>query len=136
MDVSWIIPARGRERALGLVQVAILRVIDRDPDRAYGAAITEQVASAVGRELADAQVYVALQRLEQHGLIGSQVVPMPSQRSRGRPRKYYALTASGRRALESAGAYQLSTSPVWQSTSRGEHEGGKEEGPLRPAVVV
>lgn len=125
------------DRALGLIQVVILNVIDRNPAKAYGSAITDEVSRVVRRELADAQVYVALGRLEDHGLVSSVVgqVPMPSQRSRGRPRKYYALTASGRRAMEGAGAYIFSASPFMQSSERGEHE-GKEEGPMPAPVVV
>src|SRR5260370_29305976 len=77
-----------RDRALGLVQVAILNVINRDPDRAYGSAITDEVSRVVDRELADAQVYIALRRLEEHGLVRSHVeIPLPSKRSRARPRK-------------------------------------------------
>jgi DNA-binding PadR family transcriptional regulator len=124
-----------RDRALGLVQVAILNVINRDPHRAYGSAITDQVSRVVDRELADAQVYMALRRLEEHGLIRSHVeIPLPSKKSRGRPRKYYALTATGRRAMEGAGAYVFSASSFMQSTSRGDHEG--EEGPMPTPVVV
>ena len=126
-----------RTRALGLMQVAILRAIDQNPERAFGAAITDQVSRWISRSLADAQVYVALNRLEQHGLVSTQVeFPMPSKRSRGRPRKFYALTAIGRRALENAGAYQLSGKPFMQSTSRGEYEGASQEGPNLTPVVV
>ena len=124
-----------RDRALGLVQVAILNVINRDPGRAYGSAITDQVSRVVDRELADAQVYMALRRLEEHGLVRSHVdISVPSKKSRGRPRKYYALTASGRRAMESAGAYTFSASPFMQS--RGDHEGKSQEGPMPAPVVV
>jgi DNA-binding PadR family transcriptional regulator len=126
-------------RTLGLVQVAIMNVITSKPDRAYGTAITDEVSRVVGRELADAQVYIALGRLEEHGLISSRVdeIPMPSKKSRGRPRKYYASTAKGRRALESAGAYTLSRSPFMQSLSTpgGDHE-GTQMGPMPPPVVV
>ena len=116
-------------RTLGLVQVAIMNVITNRPERAYGTAIADEVSRDVGRELADAQVYVALRKLEEHGLISSRVdeIPMPSKKSRGRPRKYYASTAKGQRALESAGAYTLSRTPFMQSsTAGGVHEGTKK----------
>jgi DNA-binding PadR family transcriptional regulator len=126
-------------RTLGLVQVAIMNVITNRPDRAYGTAITDDVSRIVGRELADAQVYIALGRLEEHGLISSRVdaIPTPSKKSRGRPRKYYASTAKGRRALENAGAYTLSTGPFVKSLSitGGDHE-GTQNGPIPPPVVV
>jgi len=58
----------------------------------------------VDRELADAQVYIALRRLEEHGLVRSHVeIPLPSKRSRGRSAKVLRLDSTGRRAMESAG---------------------------------
>lgn len=124
-------------RTLGLIQLTILFIIDRHPDRAYGSAITAAVSEKVGRELADAQVYVALSRLEEHGLVDSRigVIPKPSKSSRGRPRKYYSLTATGRRAMESAGAYTFSNMSLKQSTSRGDYEGNKK-GPKATPVVA
>jgi DNA-binding PadR family transcriptional regulator len=126
-------------RTLGLVQVAIMNVITNRPDRAYGTAITEEVSGIVGREFSDAQIYVALGRLEDHGLISSHIdeISTPSKKSRGRPRKYYASTAKGLRALKDAGAYTLSTSPFMKSLAPfgGDHE-GTQNGPLPPPVVV
>ncbi|MGY3445124.1 MULTISPECIES: PadR family transcriptional regulator [unclassified Bradyrhizobium] len=117
-----------------------MNVIINRPDRAYGTAISAEVSRIVGRELADAQIYIALGRLEEHGLINSRVdeVSTPSKKSRGRPRKYYASTAKGRRALKDAGAYTLSTSPFMKSvaaTFGGDHE-GTQNGPMPPPVVV
>jgi DNA-binding PadR family transcriptional regulator len=88
----------------GLVRMAVLKAIVQTPTKAYGAAITLEVSKLLNRELSDAQVYVALSRLEQSGLINSHLVEIPvlSKKSRGRPRKFYALSAKGERALESA----------------------------------
>lgn len=126
------------DRAPGLMQVAILNVIDRYPAKAYGSAITDEVSRLLGKEVADAQVYVALRRLEEHGLISSHVdiIPSPSKKSRGHPRKYYALAATGRRAMESAGAYTFSASPFTQSASRGGNEGTTKKGQTPSAVLV
>lgn len=125
-----------QSRALGLVQVAIMNVITKKPEQSYGTAIADEVSKLVGRDLAEAQVYVALRRLEEQGLISSHVdFPMPSKRSRGRPRKYYASTTKGRRALEAAGAYTSSNSPFMHSTYGGDHE-GETKGPMPTPVVV
>jgi DNA-binding PadR family transcriptional regulator len=131
------VPQALNHRALGLVQVAIMNVITNHPLRAYGIAIADQVSKLVGRDLPDAQVYVALRRLEEQGLICSRVddVPLPSKKSRGRPRKYYASTAKGRRALESAGAYTLSIGPFMQSTLGGDYEGETTGSTPTPVVV-
>jgi DNA-binding PadR family transcriptional regulator len=127
---------RKNPRTLGLVQVAIMNVITNQPLRSYGTAIADEVSKLVGRDLADAQIYIALGRLEEQGLISSRVhdVPVPSKKSRGRPRKYYASTAKGRRALESAGAYTSSSSP-FKSTRGGDYE-GETKGPMPTPVVV
>jgi len=126
------------ERVLGPMQIAILRTIDTHPDRAYGVAITACLSKMIDREVADGQIYVAIRRLEDHGFISSRVgeFPLLSKRSRGRPRVYYALTASGQRALENAAAYTSSIVPFKQSTSRGEHEGAMHTGQTPSAVVV
>ena len=116
-----------RHRTLGLVQVAILNHIETSPDRAYGSAITDDVSTAIGRDLADAQVYIALRRLQKQGLLCSQLSPSaPSKGTRGRPRKYYSLTALGKRALEDAGAYILSDRPVTQSARVCRHGTGHD----------
>ena len=127
-----------RNSAIGIVGAVVLKVINRDPTRAYGSAITDQVSRVVGRDLADAQIYVALRRLEERGFIGSRVeIPKPSKKSRGHPRKYYALTASGRRALDAAGVYFSSLSPFIESTSRGKYEGDNDTGgPLPDPVLI
>jgi DNA-binding PadR family transcriptional regulator len=125
-------------RSLGLTQVAILSVITAMPTAAYGTAIADRVSVMVGREVADAQIYVALRRLEDRGLIVSRAdaVTMPSQRKRGRPKIYYVLTSEGRRALENAGAYIPSTTPfVPSSEERGRHDGPKKAPKPTPVVV-
>lgn len=130
--------AEAEARTLGLVQIGILGVINLHPERAYGSAIADEVSRRVGRELADAQIYVALRRLEDQGFVASRVddLSVPSKRTRGRPRKFYALTASGRRALESAGAYISSSRPVVQSATGGVESGTTNSGPMPAAVVV
>ncbi|WP_413661870.1 PadR family transcriptional regulator [Methylocystis iwaonis] len=136
LDVEDTIKQRERlTRLPGLIQLAILRVIAMTPLNAYGTAITSEVSRNIGRDVADGQIYVALSRLEQQGFIQSRVemVQMPSERSRGRPRKYYALTALGRRALECAGALTSTTGPFTQP--RGGDEEVEWKGPM-PAPVV
>lgn len=139
MEVINVVPhQRRQDRTLGLVQAAILTVVNRGPKNAYGSAITDEVSKLVGREFADAQIYMALQRLEGHGLLASRIdeIPVPSRRTRGRPRKYYALTAKGRRALESVGRYVLSARPVMQSASGGNDEDEASIGPTPTPVMV
>jgi DNA-binding PadR family transcriptional regulator len=94
-------------RCLGLVQVSILSAIAEWPDSAYGTKITSYVSKKIGRDLADAQIYVALARLEKYGLLKSRISEFSELPSRkvGRPRKYYDLTETGRRSLADARKY-------------------------------
>lgn len=120
------------------MQIAILRAIQSDPARAYGAAITDVVSRATGHDLPDAQVYVALMRLEAQGFVAARIeeTPVRSKRTRGRPRKFYAVTASGRDALESAGNYIAGASLVERCLNIGPRDDeGPQEGPM-PAPVV
>lgn len=105
-------------RQIGLMQVAILRAINLHPESAYGSAIADQISTESGQEVSDAQVYVAIRRLEARDLIREAEMPRgltsqntPSKGSRGRPRKYYSLTGSGRRALHHAGSL-LNNGPI------------------------
>lgn len=87
-------------RSLGITQLAVMSAIRNHPDKAYGTAIAEFVSSDLNKEVSDAQVFVTLGRLERHGLVESgKINPEPSG-ARGRPKKLYNLTASGKRALE------------------------------------
>lgn len=124
-------------RALGLIQVAILSVVSAQPNRAFGSAITDGVSRMIDRELANAQVYVALKRLEERGFVSSRIESglMPSERKRGRPKVYYALTAQGRRALENAGAYLPSTQPFVRFSHGDRHE-GKPQSPNPTPILV
>jgi DNA-binding PadR family transcriptional regulator len=121
---------------LGLTQVAILASIEGG-HATNGTAIAARISRMIGREVSDAQVYVALGRLQDRGFIASRAdtATMPSERKRGRPKVHYALTAAGRRALTSAGAYLPSTGPFVQSSSRGTHGGTKKSPHLTPVVV-
>lgn len=87
-------------RSLGITQLAVMSAIRNHPEKAYGTAIAQFVSSDLNKEVSDAQVFVTLGRLERHGLVESgNINPEPSG-ARGRPKKIYNLTASGKRALE------------------------------------
>ena len=126
-----------RFRTLGLIQVAVLSAIEAHPENAYGTALTDRVSDMIGREMPDGQIYNALKRLEQHGFVSasSDFEQVPPKRSRGRPRIYYTLTASGRGALGDAGAVITREQAGRRFSMGGEPDGWKEERPgLTPVV--
>ena len=126
-----------RIRPLGLVQISVLNIIDQHPENAFGSAITDEIMKRTGREFADAQIYMTLKRLEGQGMISSRhnELPVPSTGRRGRPRKYYELTASGQKALDDAGVYIPTANALRRPHKKGEANEDKEMGPLRPTLV-
>ncbi len=113
-------PRDQRLRTLGSIQLQILRAVSANAAEAYGTAITDRVNAELGRDIPDAQIYQALLRLTDHGLVEKATDPTPplSARSRGRPRVFYSLTSSGRRALDNAGTYAIETGPVMKQVRK------------------
>ena len=79
-----------------LVLLAALRL----EDQAYGVSIAEAVARARGRGVSMASVYVALERLEDRGLVVSELGEPTAARG-GRAKRYVRVTAPGIQAIKS-----------------------------------
>lgn len=100
------------------------------PSEAHGIGIARALRHELDPDLPDAQVYVALRRLEARGIIElSKDVdktnsPSLSNGPRGRRRKLYALTVSGKRAISDAATN--SKSEPGQSSNRGDGYGDYE----------
>jgi PadR family transcriptional regulator PadR len=77
----------------GVLDLAVMLVLQRG--ESYGYELNRALADAGFDDLGDATVYGTLRRLEQSGLLQSRLVPSND----GPARKYYALTAAGRRRL-------------------------------------
>jgi DNA-binding PadR family transcriptional regulator len=85
-----------RERMLGPVQIVLLHLIDTNVS-SYGQALRDRVAALFGDHISVPQVYVALNRLQERGLL-IEGTPEPTTR-RGRPRKTYLISPEGVEAL-------------------------------------
>lgn len=77
----------------GLVEVAILARLSHGEDYGYG--ILERLGMLEGLSFSDSTVYPALSRLHKEGYLSTTRRPSPD----GPPRKYYAITDSGRARL-------------------------------------
>lgn len=76
----------------GVLDICLLAVLE---DRAvYGYELSERLGD-LGLPVAPGSVYPLLARLERQGLVNTEMRPS----ERGPARKYYALTARGRRTL-------------------------------------
>lgn len=86
---------------LGTFEQAVLLAIIRLADDAYGRAILQEVETRLKREIAPGAVQATLDRLENKGLVRSELGSGTPIRS-GRPRRYYRMESSGVRALNDA----------------------------------
>jgi DNA-binding PadR family transcriptional regulator len=92
---------------LGALEQAVLLALVRPQTElgkeAYGRAILKEVQHRLGRDVAAGAVYATLDRLEAKGLTSSRLGPGTPVRG-GRPKRHYAITSDGLRALNDAKA--------------------------------
>ena len=79
----------------------VLLGVARPDGETYGVQIAKWIEEASGREVSLASVYVALERLEEKGLISSTLGEPTPQRG-GRARTYFKPTAAGLREARTA----------------------------------
>jgi len=100
----------------GVLDVAVLAVIDREDD--YGYDVVRRLREAGLEDVGDASVYGTLRRLFQAGALTSYVVPSDE----GPHRKYYGLNDSGRDLLERSRKTWRSFADAMDSLLSGERE--------------
>jgi DNA-binding PadR family transcriptional regulator len=84
---------------LGEFEQLILFSVLRLGDDAFGVSIRENIEERTGRTISSGAIYTALGRMEERGFVSSRAGEAEQSRP-GRPRKYYALTPEGARALK------------------------------------
>jgi DNA-binding PadR family transcriptional regulator len=93
--------------SLGVFEQAVLlslvRPVTELGREAYGRGILTDVQHRLGRDVAAGAVYATLDRLEQKGLISSEIEAGGAVRA-GRPRRCYAIEPESIRALNNAKA--------------------------------
>ena len=87
-----------KELSAGTVSLALLGVLAAAPEPMYGYQIAKKLEALGDGVLAGKQsaLYPVLRNLEGAGLLDSHVAPSDA----GPPRRYYRITAAGRRSLE------------------------------------
>jgi DNA-binding PadR family transcriptional regulator len=88
------------EQAVLLALVRPKTALGKEP---YGRAVLKEVQLRLDRPVSAGAVYATLDRLEQKGLISSEVRPGDEARA-GLQRRYYSIEPSGIRALNEAKA--------------------------------
>ncbi len=79
-------------------EIVLLTVAIRYKD-AYGVGIKEEIESRLARDVSMGALHAALLRLEEKGYIESRLGEGGEDRA-GRPRRYFQMTAHGKKALE------------------------------------
>jgi DNA-binding PadR family transcriptional regulator len=85
-------------RLLGGFENLLLLVVLRLDDRAYGVAIRQELLNRAGKDVAVGAIYTGLDRLELKGFVKSWTGEPTAERG-GRAKKFYRVTAQGKRAL-------------------------------------
>jgi PadR family transcriptional regulator len=83
---------------IGELELAVLISVARNGDDAYGAVVRRDLSARARRDYAVGAIYTTLQRLEDKGLVTSEMSEPTAVRG-GRAKRCYRVTASGSKAL-------------------------------------
>ena len=93
--------------SLGEFEELVLLMVAAQHDQAYGVAILEGLEEKLNKKLNISAVHVALKRMEDKGFVNSRFGGITAERG-GRRKKFYVITALGKRMLDQQ--YALRTS--------------------------
>jgi PadR family transcriptional regulator, regulatory protein PadR len=84
---------------IGELEELVLLIVGVLYKEAYGVAVMDELAKQTGRELNISAIHAVLTRLEEKGLLNSEMSDPTGERG-GRRKRIFTLTAAGKRALE------------------------------------
>jgi len=84
---------------LGELEELVLITVASLEDNAYGVTILNQMDSLAGRKVNISAIHAVLRRLEAKGLLKSRMGGATTERG-GRSKRYFSLTANGKRTVE------------------------------------
>ena len=84
---------------IGELEELILLTVGILNDDAYGVSVLQELKSQTGRDLNISAVHAVLNRLEEKGLLNSNMGGATNERG-GRRKRFYSLSADGRTAVE------------------------------------
>ena len=96
---------------LGNFDLMLLLALLRLGEEAYGVTIAQELEEQTGREVVIASVYARLERLQERGLVTSNVGDSTPERG-GRAKRYFRITAAGIREVRDA---RRSLMNLWKS---------------------
>jgi PadR family transcriptional regulator, regulatory protein PadR len=86
---------------LGELEELVLLTVGILHPQAYGVAVMDEIEKQAGRSLNISAVHAVMTRLEEKGYLKSKMGE-PSEERGGRRKRYFTITASGKRVLEEA----------------------------------
>lgn len=86
---------------LGEFEELVLLTVAAQHDEAYGVSIHEFLTEQTRKKINISAIHVALKRLETKGFVQSSFGGIKEERG-GRRKKYYVITALGKKALDSS----------------------------------
>jgi PadR family transcriptional regulator, regulatory protein PadR len=95
------------QHSLGEFEELVLLMVAALHDEGYGVTILENLEEKLNRKVNISAVHVALKRLEDKGFVKSRFGGITEDRG-GRRKKFYVITALGKRMLDAQ--YELRTS--------------------------
>jgi PadR family transcriptional regulator, regulatory protein PadR len=107
-----------RRNYLGDFELIVLLALLRLGEDAYGVPISKEIQLQSGREVALGTVYATLERLEEKGLVSSELGESTQERG-GRAKRYFHVTRRGLREVSEARRILIS---LWQGLSALEGE--------------
>ena len=87
------------KRSLGEFEQLVLLAILRVGDSAYAVPVINEIEAQTGRKVSHAAVYIALRRLEEKGLVNSNLAEATPERG-GRGKRYYEVDPTARELLQ------------------------------------
>lgn len=88
-----------KQYPLGEFEELVLLMVAAQHDEAYGVSIMESLEEELSRKLNISAVHVALKRMEDKGFVKSRFGGITEDRG-GRRKKFYVITALGKRMLD------------------------------------
>ena len=86
---------------LGELELMVMLALLRLGENAYGVPISKAIEQQSGREVALGSVYATLERLQEKGLVSSNLGEPTAERG-GRAKRYFRVTAKGLREAREA----------------------------------
>jgi PadR family transcriptional regulator, regulatory protein PadR len=99
-----------RREYLGNFELIVILALMHLREDAYGVPVSREIEERLGREVAVASVYAALERLESKGLVSSELGEPTPERG-GRAKKYFHITAKGLREVRHT---RLALTKLWK----------------------